>query len=982
MNTQKSLNPEQKKAVEHTDGPLLIIAGAGTGKTTVVAEKIAHIVNNNLAQTSEILAITFTDKAAGEMEERVDELLQTSYLDIHISTFHNFCKRLLENWALDIGISNSFKLLTTTEAWLLVRENFEAFDLDYYRPMGNPTRHIHELISHFQKCKDELITPEAYLEYAQTVKLDSDEVNKDEKSRLTELANAYHTYNQLLLDNNAMDFADLIYYSVQLLEKRPALREKIQQQFRYVLVDEFQDVNWSQYRLVQLLSQKAQLTVVGDDDQSIYAFRGASVSNILRFKQDYQDAIEVVLSKNYRSYQSILDAAYTLVQQNNPDRLEPKLHINKKLVSQVQSESKDAAMHLHFSTLDDEVRGVISEIVRLKEEEKCTWDDIAILVRANSHAAPFIHMLQKAGIPYEFLSASGLFKQPVVLDCLAFFGVVQAYKEQTSWYRLLRMPCVSFAESDMQKVLAFSKKKSMAYYEVLKRSQEIGLSQEGILTANKLINLAHEGLKTSRIEKPTTLLYSFLEHSGYFSYLTNEEEKGNREVTRQIYQLKQFFEFVSSYEQTTSDPNVFEFMQNYQHILESGDEGQLYVPEDTPESVNIMTVHGSKGLEYRYVFIVNCVEERFPTRRRSSGIEIPESLIKEQLPEGEEHYQEERRLMYVAMTRAKERLYLCSADNYGGVRKKKVSRFVVESGMSDDQQVQEKIQKNVLQNLQVEKHPSDEIGKAYEYTLPKVFSFSQIKAYETCPYQYKLMHVLKIPTKGSASFSFGSSMHNTLHAFYKQIQQLNSAQQASLFGPLVQSSSDGEVQVPGFRELLDMYEKNWISDWYKSPSQREGYYQKGKEILKTFYESQQGQWDIPVGLESWFKIQVGDHLLHGRIDRLDKLDDGSLEIIDYKTGKTKEKLAWDDKEQLLIYQIAAQTLPEFRNEGQVSKLTFYYLNDNVKTSFIGEEKDLEKLKTKLSGVLDAIGTRDFTPKPGPFTCGYCDYKEICEYREI
>lgn len=980
----KQLNKQQLQAINHTDGPLLIIAGAGTGKTTVVTEKIAHIVNNNLAQTSEILAITFTDKAAVEMEQRVDELLNTSYLDIHISTFHNFCKRLLENWALDIGISNNFKLLTTTEAWLLVRENFDKFDLDYYRPMGNPTRHIHELIAHFQKCKDELITPEQYLEHAQNIKLDSDDVNTDEKSRLTELASAYHTYNQLLLDNNAMDFADLIYYSVQLLEKRPALRQKIQDQFKLVLVDEFQDVNWSQYRLVQLIADKAQLTVVGDDDQSIYAFRGASVSNILRFKQDYPDAKEVVLSENYRSTQSILDAAYTLVQSNNPDRLEPKLGIDKKL-SANQPEVKESVQNLHYATLDDEVRGVVEKIAWLKQEDKeASWDDFAILARANGHVQPFIHMLEKAGIPYEFLSASGLFRQPIVLDCFAFFGVVQSYRQESSWYRLLRMPSIAVAESDMQKLLFYCKKKSVSYYEGLKRAAEIGLSQDGILLANKLINLVHEGMKSSRSEKPSTLLYSFLETSEYLAYLAKEEEQGNRQVIRQIYQLKQFFEFVVSYEQTTPDPNVYEFMQNYQHILEAGDEGQLYIPEDTPDSVNILTVHGSKGLEYKYVFVVNCVEERFPTRRRSRGIEVPEALIKEQLPEGEEHYQEERRLMYVAMTRAKKRLYLSSADNYGGVRNKKISRFLIESDTVQSDGTA-KLKKGSatdqlgLNSIEVEDSSSD---KATQYQLPKVFSFSQVKAYETCPYQYKLMHVLKIPTKGSASFSFGSSMHNTLHAFYKKVQELNSAQQASLFGPLVEAPSEGETKVPSYDELLDMYDKHWIADWYKSKLQREKYYKKGKEILKTFYDSQEGAWDVPVGLESWFKIQVGNHLLHGRIDRLDKLDDGTLEIVDYKTGKTKEKLTSDDKEQLLIYQIAAQSLPEFRNQGEVSKLTFYYLNDNVKTSFIGGEKELEKLKNKLSKTLEGIQSRNFTPRPNKFTCGYCDFKEICEYRQL
>jgi len=295
-----TLNKAQREAVEYTDGPLLIVAGAGTGKTTVISQKIIHIIDTKLAKPEEILALTFTDKAAGEMEERVDKLLDIGYTDMQISTFHAFCQRVLEKYGIDAGISNQFKLLTQTDTWLLVRENLNKLNLDYYRPIGNPVKHIHELIKHFSKCKDELITPEEYLDYAKDVKIDEN-IDEDEKNRLIEIAGAYEAYNKILLNNNSFDFSDLIFYTVKLLEKRPNILKALQNQFKYILVDEFQDVNWSQYKLVQLLSARNNnLTVVGDDDQSIYAFRGASVSNIMRFKDDYKGAKEIVLNENYR----------------------------------------------------------------------------------------------------------------------------------------------------------------------------------------------------------------------------------------------------------------------------------------------------------------------------------------------------------------------------------------------------------------------------------------------------------------------------------------------------------------------------------------------------------------------------------------------------------------------------------------------------------------------------------------------------------
>src|SRR3989338_1467017 len=217
------LNAAQKEAVAYADGPLLIVAGAGTGKTTVITQKILHLIENGFAKPEEILALTFTEKAAEEMKTRVDDLLDIGYVDLSISTFHAFCQRLLEQFGLAIGIPNQWKLLNDTDAWLLVKQHIYDFRLDYYRPLGNPSRHIHALLKHFSKCKDELISPKDYLEYAEQVKLDGDEVNMEEKSRLTELANAYHRYNQLLLDNLFLDFGDLIYHTVRLLKERPAI---------------------------------------------------------------------------------------------------------------------------------------------------------------------------------------------------------------------------------------------------------------------------------------------------------------------------------------------------------------------------------------------------------------------------------------------------------------------------------------------------------------------------------------------------------------------------------------------------------------------------------------------------------------------------------------------------------------------------------------------------------------------------------------
>ena len=978
------LNKTQKEAVEYNDGNLLIIAGAGTGKTTVITEKIAYIVKNKLALPEEVLALTFTDKAAEEMQDRVDGLIEEAYSEMHISTFHSFCQKLLEEYGLEIGLPTNFRLLTETDAWLLMRENIYNFSFDYYRPLGSPNKYIHELLTHFSKAKDELISTQTYLDYVEGLILDKDEAEIQEKNRLVELADAYHKYNQLLLDNEVLDFGDLIFYAVKLLQDRPNILAKLQEKFKYVMVDEFQDVNWAQYQLIKLLSgSKSKLTVVGDDDQAIYSFRGSNVAIIMNFKTDYPDAKNIILTDNYRSGQEILDLAYESIKNNNPHRLEQKLQISKKLTSGLKDLHAEI-MNLQYETIDDEVVGVINKILEIKEKEPdSVWDDFAILVRANSHVEPFLNALETFAIPYEYLASSGLYRQSVVIDAFNFLDLLVDVYNDKAIFRLLKMPFLDLKENDLQKITSMAKKKSISYYEALKRSREFFLSPYGVEVSEKLLSAIHDGVKLTRFEKPTTILYQFMEKIGYFGFLTREETQGNKQIIRQIYHLKQFLDLIRKYEENTSDGHVAGFVENYNHIIESGDNGKISQLKDTPDSVNIMTVHSSKGLEYKNVFIVNLVEERFPTRRKSEGIALPKNLIQEKYLESNElHYQEERRLFYVAITRAKQRLFLTSAKDYGGVKAKKISRFLYELNLNNIQEKNTK-EKSLLQEIKnMEKTQSEDLGEI-EYIPPKVFSFSQINTYQRCPYQYKLGYVLNIPKKGGPALSFGNTIHLTLQDFYKKIQELNSSKQISLFEvKKVEEKNSSEIKVPSLVELQNIYKNRWIPDWYKDQKQRESYFEKGLNLLKEFYKSQENNWTIPVSLEGGFKINVGEYVVRGRIDRIDQLPNSNLEIIDYKTGNAKDKLSIDDKQQLLIYQIAVETLPQYKNIGKIEKLTFFYVNENKQISFVGTDKDKLKLEEKLSSTIEKIRTGDFTAKPSKHVCTSCDFKEICEFRQL
>jgi len=966
------LNKEQKEAVLHEKGPLLIVAGAGTGKTTVITQRIINLIEKGLAKPEEILAVTFTEKAASEMEERVDKGLEFGYVDLWISTFHAFCEKVLRENALDIGLSPDFKLLDSTSGWLLARQNLDKFDLNYYKALGNPTKFIQALISHFSHCKDQEIYPEDYLEYADKLKTRDDAPDDEETERIKEVANAYHVYQQILLENSCLDFGDLINYCLKLFKKRPNILRKYRERFKYVLVDEFQDTNWSQYELIKLLAEPANnLTVCADDDQAIYRWRGASFSNIMLFKKDFPDAKQIALIKNYRSCQNILDKSYTFIKQNDPDRLEFQAKIDKKLVAGI--EGKGTIEHIHAKNIDTEVGEVVKKILEiLKRDKEASYNDFAILVRANDSAVPFIKALERANLPYQFLASRGLYSKPVILDIISYFKLLDNYHEGTAVYRILNLPFLEIPEQDISTITLYSHKKTKSVFEAL---EELALMPTISAKTQKevafILALIQKHSLLAREKGVCELLVTFLNDSGYLKYLVknNQEDK--------IDLITQFYEKLKSFEESTLEPYLKNFMQELNMELESGEEGKLkFDPEQGPDMIKVMTIHGSKGLEFKYVFIVSMVDKRFPSIERKDPIELPEDLIKDIKPEGDVHLQEERRLCYVAMTRAKKELYFTSAEDYGGQRAKKLSRFLTEMSALGGPALGGKEISTIKENplFTVKPTPAQRLkAKTQPQYLPPHFSYSQLAAFGKCPLQYKFNFILKVPIKGKSVFSFGKTMHGTLYDFLKLANQADSVQQEDLF-----SKKSAKKNVIKFEELEKLYEKNWIDEWYESKKNKDEYYKKGKEILKDFYKK---FCDNPptilkvnggLALEMPFNLKIGEHTIYGVIDRIDDSKDG-LTIIDYKTGQSKDRLDADAKEQLLIYQIAAQEVLHLKPQ----KLSYCYLDDGKMASFLGSDLDIENQKTKILGEIEKIKNSEFDATPG-WQCQYCDFKDICD----
>lgn len=944
-NLLENVNAEQLAAITHREGPLMIVAGAGTGKTTVVTQRIAWLIEQGLAKPENILALTFTDKAAGEMEERVDLLLPFGYVEMQISTFHAFCERLLREHGVEMGLARDFKVLSELDAWLLARQYFEKFALDYYRPLGNPTKHLRSFLTHFSRAKDAALSPEEYLAFVNkkesALTAESLEEDLSDIVRLKELAGAYATYQKILQEHDALDFGDLIVYTLRLLKSRPRVLAAVRAKYSFVLVDEFQDTNHAQYELVKLIAApKNNLTVVGDDDQSIYKFRGASVANILRFETDYPNTKKIVLTQNYRSVQPILDKAHGFIQANNPNRLEAN-GLSKKL----SSNRADSGIieHIHCATHEEEAEAVAVQIAMLRAKHPdATWADFGILVRANDAAIPFLVALERAAIPFQFLAMSGLYVKKSLLDLMAYLRVIDNPFDSPSVYRLLTSPLYDVAPAALAELGHLANKKGKSLGEVCATSEGMEILKGE--SADKIAGLLAflERMRVEAGKRPVSQLYLIVaKESGYLEWLNTRPEGEKRDEFRF---LNQFNDRLKRFEERHDHPVLKHFLAEFQHERDAGEDGALSSDvEAGPDVVRVMTVHASKGLEFRFVFVVSLIDRRFPSQARAEAIPLPEGLVEEV---GGEHLEEERRLFYVAMTRAKEGLFLTSAEDYGGTRARKPSRFLHELGYVNPAARPGK-------EASLEPNESKEASDEIIIEVPKQYSFTQLVAFATCPLQYKFAHVYKIPIFGKWSMSFGKTMHNTLQHFLGK-------------------------PIGTLEELEALYEENWIDEWYKDDSERQKYWDSGLQSLRAYHAILKKEPPEILMLEQPFTLKIGSVVLKGRIDRIDKSGDG-VEIIDYKTGqpKTQENIEDDRKkrEQLYLYQLAAERVLGLK----VNKLTFHYLEGNTKVSFLGTPKDLLKLEEDVLERVNQIKKGVFDATPG-IHCKFCDFRDICAFR--
>ncbi len=994
------LNAEQRKAVCHGEGPLLVIAGAGTGKTQVITRRIAWLIATRRARPSEILALTFTDKAAEEMQARVDQLVPYGYADAAISTFHAFGDRIVREFALELGLPTDVRVLSRPETVIFLDDRLFALELDEYRPLGDPKRFLSALATLFSRCKDEDVSPQAYLDHAAAMTARAESARsageaaevvaalEESARRTSELARAYARYQELLRSAGLIDFGDQVGLALKLVRESPATRLELQRRFRYILVDEFQDTNRAQGQLVELLAAPHRnITVVGDDDQSIYKFRGAAISNILEFRRAHPHASQVVLRRNYRSLAPVLDASYRLVRFNDPDRLEVRNGIDKRLVPERHGKAAPVR-HLAFATGAEEADWVAREIAS-RVEAGAQRRDFAILVRANADADPVLRSLNLAGVPWRFSGTSGLYSRPEIRLLLTFLRAVGDLSSSVDVYGLAASDLYGLGGPDLTAIVNSARRRNRSLWEVAEElTRQPGLLRLTPETRVKLERLVADLRRYTDLahERPAgEVLYQFLRDSGLLAQLASAQTVAAEEALQNI---ARFFDIVRAQSALLTDDRAVFVALHLITLIEAGDDPATAEVDPEADAVSVLTVHKAKGLEFPVVFMIGLVDGRFPARTRREPLALPVELVNEVLPEGDPHLQEERRLFYVGMTRARDELVLTHAADYGGKRARRVSQFVLESldlpatsvavgaALAADAPLER------LAAFEPRTAPVEPEREPVEG--PLTLSFYQVDDYLTCPLKYKYVHVLRVPIAPHHAIVYGAALHQAVQEFHRR---------------------QARGSIMGEDELLAAFDRAWSNEGFLTREHEEARLAAGRAALLRFREEQmRPEAVVPAYVEREFSFILDGDRIRGRMDRVDiqRVEPGHardgleerqhsdvtspalpglhperVTITDYKSSDVRDPARARERAreslQLQIYAMAYQAetgrLPD--------TLQLYFLESGLVGRAEADEKRLDKARDSIGRAAAGIRARRFEPAPDYLACGYCAFREIC-----
>ena len=955
----------QREAIEHVHGPMLVVAGAGTGKTTVLTRRIAELIQQGDARPDEILAVTYTDNAAREMQDRVRaEIRGTDVSRLQITTFHAYCNNLL------IRSGKQFGVLDDKDLWIYLRKRLRELNLKYFVRAANVTKFLDDLLDFLRRCQDELVGPEKYASYVgqlargalpvpRVCKTKDANLLSDEEvlGRCQEIADVFSTVERMLGEENLGTFGHMITRAHQLLAKDEALLGREREHARFILVDEFQDANFAQVKILQKLAgEESNVFAVGDPDQAIFRFRGASSAAFGLFQHQFPAAKLVVLEKNRRSTTPILRCAYALISKNPetfpgsniaafPYKRSPLTSAREEDALREGKELKSALVETVLLTAKElECSDLVAAIRQQQKQSRCKWKDFAVLYRQHSHRDDLVEELAEQGIPFT-IENMDVMDTAEARDLFACLGAVVSTRDDASLFRVAALPQFAI---DPEKLRSGIKS-------IPRQQKDSGVGSVlaqidgGPAVLASLQKVRDEITQTAA--KSLAALNIIIRSFGF---------------DRSSPPLASILDFVNKWEQkpTTKTAEIGELLEYLEYFQEA--HGAIPLPSTDDDAVRLMTAHAAKGLEFNHVFILRANSNSFPCSFKESLVEFPRELRDpdsiSQQDDKTLNEQEERRLFYVAMTRARDSLTIYARRGKG--------KDASPPGFMRDL-VKDAPLKRYLRERPARGFQTDLFGEAGTETLTRIaewlslapasdlsakLSASAVQRYEVCPLQFKLEREWKIPGEVPAAMQYGATMHRVLRAYYDSVR--------------FQRPMSQDALVTFFRADLD---EAGIQDHY----QYQLYDAQGIEQLQDFLAACR-RLRVPEVLhtEEFFEVRIGAAVVVGRIDRIDKLPDGRVVITDYKTGKPQSQEDADDSLQLSIYALAAREKWGYR----AGHLALYNLGEN--TTVITERTDaqLHEAQLKVESVAASIAAGNFDPKPS-FNCRFCAYRSLCPATE-